>query len=429
MLTATRTSSRAGGRRNKHLVTHGVLQEQVNEHLTRRDALVAALAVTALGGQALARPRLARAAATVNVAVILPLSKPADFVAGTNILKSAQLWAEWVNGNGGVGGQRVAIKQYDSKGDPVRAGKNLVQAVTKDGCAVILAGWDTPVALAEIKLAHSYKVPMFVAYAWSPDITKASYPEVVRIGPNNDILSNAFAPFMTKQHYEHVALLAEDTAFGQGLGEAIRATATLAGIDMSEHIYKRDSHDLRPTLKKVMASRPKADAIVLASHDAPALYLGVSQSRTAGFKGDIVLGWDYVDDPFWKATGKRGVGVIWPTFSAPASDYTAVGKTFTRLFTKKYKHTPLVYQAFTWDQLSAWKWAVETAGSAAPADVIPVLPRIDMQGTLGHITLSEKPGTVHYNQWDGVTVYFDQASKKGATDSNAKVIARIKGAP
>jgi hypothetical protein len=71
--------------------------------------------------------------------------------------------------------------------------------------------------------------------------------------------------------------------------------------------------------------------------------------------------------------------------------------------------------------------AVETAGSVVPADVITVLPRIDMQGTMGHITLSNQPGTVHFNQWEGVTVYFDQATKKDATDANAKVIATIKG--
>jgi branched-chain amino acid transport system substrate-binding protein len=312
----------------------------VNEHLTRRDALVAALAVTGLGGQALARPRAARAAGTTTVGVILPLSKPADSVAGTNILKSARLWADWVNGRGGVGGQRIAIKAYDSKADPNRGVTSLVQAVTKDGCVMILAGWDSDVALAEIGAAHEHKVPMFVAYAWSQNITQANYPEVVRIGPNNDILSNAFAPFMKKQRYRHVAVVSEDTAFGQGLGEAIRATATLAGIDMTEQVYKRDSHDLRPTLKKVVPAKP--DAIVLAAHEPPALYLGITQARAAGYKGDIVLGWDYVDDPFWKATGKRGVGVIWPTFSAPAKDYTAVGMTFTRLFTKKYKRTPLV---------------------------------------------------------------------------------------
>jgi branched-chain amino acid transport system substrate-binding protein len=397
----------------------------VNEHLTRRDALVAALAVTALGGQALVRPRLARAAATANVGVILPLSHSPDSEAANNILKSARLWADWVNGRGGANGRQIAIKPYDSRAEPARATRNLVHAVTKDDCAMILAGWDSDVALAEIKVAHQYKVPMFVAYAWSPDITKASYPEVVRIGPNNDMLSNAFAPFMAKQHYRHVTVVAEDTAFGNGLGEAIRATATLAGIDMTVGTYARDTHDLRPALRKVLPAKP--DAIVMAAYEAPGLYLGVEQARAAGYKGDIVLGWDYVDEKFWKATGKRGVGVIWPTFSAPAMDYTAAGKTFTRLFTKKYKHAPLVYQAFTWDQLNAWKWAVETAGSVAPADVIPVLPRIDMEGTLGRITLSNKPGTVHFNQWDGVTVYFDQASKKGATDSNAKLIARIKG--
>src|ERR1700704_133927 len=71
---------------HKHLVPHGVLQDQVNEHLTRRDALVAALAVTALGGQALARPRPSRAAAMCNIGVILPLSHSPDSDAAANIL-------------------------------------------------------------------------------------------------------------------------------------------------------------------------------------------------------------------------------------------------------------------------------------------------------------------------------------------------------
>ena len=67
-----------------------------------------------------------------NIGVILPLSKPADWVAGTNILNSARLWADWVNGTGGVGGQHVAIKAYDSHAEPNRAVGSLVRAVTKD---------------------------------------------------------------------------------------------------------------------------------------------------------------------------------------------------------------------------------------------------------------------------------------------------------
>ena len=87
------------------------------------------------------------------------------------------------------------------------------------------------------------------------------------------------------------------------------------------------------------------------------------------------------------------MGVIWPTFSAPKLELTSAGATFKRLYTKRYKHAPLIYQAFTWDQLNAWKWAVDTVGSIAPADVVPALPRIDMQGTMGRITLSNQPKT------------------------------------
>jgi len=400
----------------------------VNEHLTRREALVAALAVTAFGYQALARPRAARAAAAANVAVILPVTKgrPGDPVAAANILRSARLWAEWVNGRGGVDGQRVVLKLYDDRGDPDRGGKLVAHAVTADQCAVILGGWDSSVAAAEIADAHSYHVPMFLAYAWDPGLTKVNYPEVVRIGPNNAILASAFAPFMKQREYRHVALLADDTAFGRGLGGTIEATATLAGIDMLSQEFKRDTRDLRANLKRLLGRKPDA-LVIAAAITTPGGTLGVTQARAAGFKGDVVLAWDYVDEDFWKATGKHGVGVIWPTFSPPALHYTSVVQTFKQLFTKKYKHVPLYYQGLIWDQLNAWKWAVDTVGSISPADVIPTLPRIDMLGTVGHITLSNKPGTVHFNQWDGVTVYFDKATKKGATDSTAKVIASIKG--
>jgi branched-chain amino acid transport system substrate-binding protein len=398
----------------------------VNEQLTRREALVAALAAAALGGGALLRPVAARGAtATATVGVILPLSHTIDSVAGNNILHTAQMWVDWINGHGGVDGQHIALKVYDDQNDPNIGAKSVVSAITKDHCSVILAGWDSRVVLAEIEEAHRLKTPFFVAYAWSADITKAGYPEVVRIGPNNDQLKNAFAPFLKHRGYRKVAVIAEDTPFGQGLGEAIRETATLAGIEVSAQVYKRDTHDLRPKLRPLLAGKP--GAIVVAATVAPALDLAITQARALGYKGDILLGWDYVDDAFWKATDKHGTGVIWPTFSAPSLHLTGTGLSFKHLFVKRFKHAPLIYQALTWDQLNAWKWAVETAGSMDPAAVVPVLPRIDLPGTMGHITLSSTPDSVHYNQWDGITVYFDQAPKKGATDATAKVLASVKG--
>ncbi len=398
----------------------------MKEQLTRRDALVAALAATTLGGGALLRPRAAHAATpAANIGVILPLSSSGDQVAGANVLKVAKLWSSWVNGRGGVDGQRVTLKIHDDTGHAEPAAKAVARAITDENCCVILAGWDSGVALAEIEEAHRLGVPFFVSYAWSPDVTKAGYPEVVRIGPNSDMLTSAFLPFMIKRNYTRVALIAEDTAYGRGLGETIRAKATLAGIDVAALGFARDSHDLRPALKRLLVHKP--EALLVIADVTPGRTLAITQARGAGFKGDIVLSWDYVDEAFWKATGKHGVGVIWPTFSAPKLELTSAGATFKRLYTKRYKHAPLIYQAFTWDQLNAWKWAVDTVGSIAPADVVPALPRIDMQGTMGRIKLSNQPKTVHFNQWEGVKVYFDQAPKQGATDASAKVLWSTKG--
>jgi ABC-type branched-subunit amino acid transport system substrate-binding protein len=230
---------------------------------------------------------------------------------------------------------------------------------------------------------------------------------------------------MKARGYRTVAIVKDDTAYSQGLGTSLSAAAAVEGMKAETVVYKRDSHDLRPQLRGLLARKP--DALIVAGVVAPGLTLAITQARALGYRKDILLGWDFVDDKFWKATGKDGKGVIWPTFSAPSLHLTTAGLTFKHLFQKRYKRTPLVYQAFTWDQLNAWKWAVDTAGSVTPAAVVPVLPRIDMEGTLGRITLSSQPKTVHYNQWEGVTVYFDQAPKKGATDATAKVLTGIRG--
>ena len=201
-------------------------------------------------------PASARAAtATARIGVILPLSKPGDSVAGSNMLKSAQLWVDWVNSHGGVDGQHVELKVYDDKADPRRGVKNVVRGDHEDHCSVILAGWASSSRRPRSRRRTSSGCRCSWPTRGRPTITKANYPEVVRIGPNNDMLSNAFAPFMKKRDYRHVAIIAEDTAFGQGLGGAIRATgdARRHRHDRARSI-KRDTHDLRPALKKLLAA-------------------------------------------------------------------------------------------------------------------------------------------------------------------------------
>ena len=221
---------------------------------------------------------------------------------------------------------------------------------------------------------------------------RLNYPEVVRIGPNNAILASAFAPFMKRQEYRHVALIADDTAFGRGLGGTIQATATLAGIDIASQEFKRDAHDLRPTLKRVLARKPRcARDRRSPDHARRALWASRRRARPAS-RATSCSAWDYIDDALLEGDGKaRRRRHLADVLAADAASHLGRADLQAALH-EEYKHAPLFYQALTWDQLNAWKWAVDTVGSVAPADVIPTLPRIDMQGTDGPHHALEQAG-------------------------------------
>ena len=296
--------------KRQHPVARGVLVDRVNEYLTRREALVAALAATALGGGALRAPRGCACRGDRHGA---HRRDPAALA--TRRDGRGQQRAQ---GGAAVGrlGQRPRRRRRAARRaqDLRRQGRRRARRQgrrARDREGPVLghprAAGTRPSRWPRSRRPTGSATPFFVSYAWSPDVTKASYPEVVRIGPNNDMLTSAFAPFMTKRDYKRVAVIAEDTAFGQGLGETIRANATLAGIDVFARGVR--ARHARPAARPQAAARAQAGrARDRRGGRCPARTLAVTQARGAGFKGDIVLGWDYVDEAFWKATGKHGVG-------------------------------------------------------------------------------------------------------------------------
>ena len=128
----------------------------MHEQLTRREALVAALAATTLGSGALLRPALCtrrhghgphrRDHAAVEVGRSVGGRQRAQDRTAVAI--------DWVNSRGGLDGQRVDARGLRRQGRSGPRRQNFVRAVNHDHCSVILAGWDSGVALAEMEEAH-----------------------------------------------------------------------------------------------------------------------------------------------------------------------------------------------------------------------------------------------------------------------------------
>src|SRR5947209_12736160 len=107
---------------------------------TRRRTLAAAtmatLCATALSacGQA-----SSPAATTGPVSVGISLSLSGDFAdPGRAALRGYQLWADSVNGGGGILGRRLQLTVLDDHSDPARAARNYRTLITRDKVNLVL---------------------------------------------------------------------------------------------------------------------------------------------------------------------------------------------------------------------------------------------------------------------------------------------------
>jgi branched-chain amino acid transport system substrate-binding protein len=266
-----------------------------------------------------------------------------------------------------------------------------------------------------------YNVPLMLDDSWADELTSTNNPQVFRIGVYNSLVAGLMAPYLVFKHYKKVAVLAEDTDYGIGfaksLVEAANGNPTIEVVQ-----YQAQTQDLTPTLNKLKNENPVPDAVVVAGVY-PVTFTVYNQAAEVGLKSDMIAGWDYVvQTEFWKDVGKNGIGVTYPTFSAPSLKLTPTGEQFRSQFKGKYSQDPVIYLYFLWDLLNAIKQAAQSANSTDPSKLVSALPSVSFEGTTGPIKFAHQPGTVHFNQWEGVTEYFKQFTAVGQTDDTAPVV-------
>ena len=189
-----------------------------------------------------------------------PLSPPGNYSGGQEMQWAVQLGVDEVNKAGGVLGRQINVTYEDTKGQPAEGSAAAVRLITKDNVAAIFGEFHSSVALAEIEEAHKYGVAWVGTDVWSDAITAKQYPEVYRLAPANSLVYVKAADW-SAEHFKNIAIIAENTDFGQGGAkviadelEAKKVPHTLVTIDLNQQ-------DFTPALLRLMSQDPKPDAI------------------------------------------------------------------------------------------------------------------------------------------------------------------------
>ncbi|MGQ9676417.1 MAG: ABC transporter substrate-binding protein [Chloroflexota bacterium] len=361
----------------------------------------------------------------IKIGVPSPLSAPGDYKSGQINVDTVKLAIQELNDGGGVLGRKFEAVVADDQGSTSTGVSVVTKMITEDKVVAIVGPWHGSVALAQSKTATQYKVPILLHYSWPDEITAQHSDFVFRTSPYNSQIAQLMMPFIKDKGYKHIAVMAEDSAYGLGFADGMKAAAEPAGIQITKRVFPSQAMDLSPQVTELKSLTPPVDAILVACVYQP-MYLIPKQAREVGLQCDIIAGWDYPgwSPEYWETTGAAGVGLYYPTFFSKKLNLSASGLRFKEAYKKAYNHEPPIFAYYLYDEVMMVAQAIKQTNSADPVKIAANLKTMEFDGTTGKIKFESRdnPNDPVWNQWLGQQVFIMKITKQGQMQEDAEIV-------
>jgi branched-chain amino acid transport system substrate-binding protein len=366
------------------------------------------------------------AAKPIRLGWVGPLSPPGNFTSGQEVKWAVELFVDQINAAGGINGRPLKVFYEDTKGQPAEGSAAAVRLITKDHVAAIFGEFHSSVALAEIDVAHKYGVPFVGTDVWSDKITAKQYPEVFRVSPANSLVYTKVAHWIVSRGFKNVAILAENTDFGQGGAEVVSGLLTKNGVKHKVVTVELKQQDFTPALLRLMNQNPRPDLLemIVAGQ---AQYQIVKQACQLGFAPTAqtaMLGSSgMLVKEAWEVDGKCANHMLVVDVAMPKSQWTDKTKAFVKAFTKRYHRPPTGVAMEGYDTLGVVVAAIRKAGSTDSKAVIHALENLHYTGTHGKYSFSSKRKPAWaYHQFMDVPIMIIQYTKMNQAPEDAAIV-------
>ena len=387
--------------------------------------------LAALGGlviiSALSMSGSARAADSIKVGWVGPLSPPGGYAEGALMKQAAQLATDEINAKGGVLGRPIEVIFEDTRGQPEEGTAAAERLISQDHVVAITGEFHSSVFLAEMEVAHKAGIPIIGVDVWALKITGKGYPEVFRVAPNQALIAGKYADWIAAAGFKNVAVLTEKTDGGQSAIDVL-----LPGLDKHGVKYENVGADPNATeftaqIERFKSHQPPFDFFMSVYSEAGA-YPMVSQASQLGFAptaqtGIGNTGGPAVDPTFWKNVGTAGVGLLTEIVSLPKSADNDVAKAFKAAFQKKFNTGPSPQSLENYDAMLVLADAIKRANSTDGKAIIAALEKTDIVLGRGRYTFStgHEPDWA-YHQFMNAPVALVQYDKENQDAEDAPII-------
>jgi branched-chain amino acid transport system substrate-binding protein len=192
----------------------------------------------------------------------ISLSLTGDFADGANAAKRGyELWAETVNGKGGVLGRKVELKIIDDGSDPDRAAAAYEELITKTKVDLVLGPYSSKLTIPSSQVAAKHGYAFIEPAGGSPKVFAQGLRNLFFVQPapvveQGAVFANYVLSVPADQRPKTAAYPALDDPFTQPIADHVRGMFEAAGIKTVHTETYAENADLAAVLDRVTAAQP-----------------------------------------------------------------------------------------------------------------------------------------------------------------------------
>ncbi len=347
-------------------------------------AIIVVLAIIAVAAYAILRGGIG-GPETIKIGFFAPLTGPAS-ADGIAARTGAEIAVEILNEQGGVLGKKVELVVYDDALNPDQAIAVSHKMIEQDQVVAAVSGSYSSTTLAASSVFDEAGVPLVVAYAVNPLITKDKQ-FVIRVGMVAEVEGRAAGyTAVNLLGARKVAILYIDNPYGKALADNAKAKLEELGAEVVfVDKFQFATDDFSPWLNQIKSIEETKGLDVLMIFGYYQHATAVKQARELGIKAQI-LGAEGFDSPkFIEIAGPAAEGVIIVTDFDRDSPNPLV-KEFIKRYREKRGIEPDMVAASAFDAVMVLAKAIEKAGSLDKQKIMDALRGLtDYDGVAGKI--------------------------------------------
>ncbi len=234
---------------------------------------------------------------------------------GESMRNGVRLAVDEINSAGGIQGVPIELIERDDTANE-KVGAKIAEELTRSRVVATIGIVNTGVGLASIDHYQRTRIPLVVAVSTGPMLTRKFAPPaaaanyIFRVSPTLDLEARVLAADLKKKSLTRVALLADNTAYGESGATAFAEQARLAGLDLvSQFRFKIGESDMSSLIKNARAAGAQA---IVGWGIGPELAAIAKAMRAAGWRAPLMGSWTLSMRNFIDLAGAAGDGALMP---------------------------------------------------------------------------------------------------------------------